>query len=219
MEDHQPIADSTSTPQRDRPPLGRRTLPIIIGLSTFALATTGGIVWWTSRYVPAPVSSVPSPTAPALQSPQPQAQQNPAQQSIQIYWLKANGNDVELTPSSITVASGQPDAVLKAAFDQLLKGSAETNLTSTIPAGTQLRNLEVKEDGVHVDLSQAFTSGGGSTSMIGRAAQVIYTASTLDPKANVWISVEGEPLEVLGGEGLELSQPITRTEFEQNFDL
>jgi spore germination protein GerM len=31
--------------------------------------------------------------------------------------------------------------------------------------------------------------------------------------------VEGKPLEVLGGEGLELEQPLTRENFKKNFAL
>jgi spore germination protein GerM len=70
-----------------------------------------------------------------------------------------------------------------------------------------------------VDLSQEFTAGGGSASMTGRVAQILYTATSINPNTNVWIDVEGKRLEVLGGEGLVLDQPLTRQNFEKNFDL
>ncbi|MBD2019453.1 spore germination protein, partial [Leptolyngbya sp. FACHB-36] len=37
--------------------------------------------------------------------------------------------------------------------------------------------------------------------------------------ARVWLFVEGEPLETLGGEGLMLDQPISRESFEKEFAL
>ncbi len=55
--------------------------------------------------------------------------------------------------------------------------------------------------------------------MAGRLAQILYTATTLEPDAPVWLSVEGKPLEVLGGEGLLLEQPLSRDRFEKDFNL
>jgi spore germination protein GerM len=77
----------------------------------------------------------------------------------------------------------------------------------------------VREDGVHINLSKEFTMGGGTASMTARVAQVLYTATSLNPNAQVWLSIEGEPLKTLGGEGLLIEQPLTRKSFEQEFSL
>lgn len=141
------------------------------------------------------------------------------EKTIQIYWLKSDGNKIALAPTSVNLKSGKSDAVLTAALEKLLEGPRDTTVSSTVPVGTRLRSVVVKSDGVHVDLSKEFTSGGGSTSMTGRVAQILYTASSLEPHAKIWLSVEGQPLEVLGGEGLLLDQPFTRQAFEQDFAL
>ena len=108
---------------------------------------------------------------------------------------------------------------MNGAIETLLNGSPDQTLTTTIPQGTQLRSLTVKPDGIHIDLSAAFTTGGGSASMMGRLGQVLYTATSIDPSAPVFLSVGGQPLETLGGEGLMLDQPMTRQVFEKEFTL
>jgi spore germination protein GerM len=79
--------------------------------------------------------------------------------------------------------------------------------------------LKAENNDIHVNLSANFTTGGGSTSMMGRVGQVVYTATSLNPKAKVYIEVNGKLLEVLGGEGVELQQPLTRESFQKNYPL
>jgi len=57
-----------------------------------------------------------------------------------------------------------------------------------------------------------------AVSMSSRVAQVLYTATSLQPNAKVWIDIEGKPLEVLGGEGLLLEQPDLES-FEKLYAL
>lgn len=218
MQDRESMQTQRST-TRSR---SARSIPLglFAGVTTLALLAGGATAWITWQiFNPKPITqpSVQSPTTPQI-SPSPLSQA-PVEQRVQVYWLKALGNTIEPTASPITVAAQQPDAILEAAFQKMLAGSDDPELTSTVPKGTKLRSVQVKDDGVHVDLSQEFIDGGGSTSMTGRLAQIIYTATTLNPDAPVWISVEGSPLDVLGGEGVIVDQPMTRENFEQNYQL
>jgi spore germination protein GerM len=212
MRDSDPATPTTS---RSRIPRS-----VVAGLSAVVLAAGAGAAWWTWETAQTSQPTTPNVTsAPPATSPSPtDITQAPIAQTVQVYWLKSNDTQFEIVPAPANVsAPGQPEALLKAALEALLKGSGSPDLTSTVPEGTSLRQVAIKSDGVHVDLSQAFTSGGGSASMTGRVGQVIYTATTLDPQAPVWLSVEGKPLEVLGGEGLMIDQPMTREAFNQSF--
>ncbi|MGB7709738.1 MAG: GerMN domain-containing protein [Microcoleus sp.] len=151
---------------------------------------------------------------------QPKPVQPTAAQTVQVYWVKDVGDKIEVFPTKVALKEAdKPDATLQAAFNSLLAGPKDASVSSAIPKGTKLRSLSVKNQEVYVDLSAEFTSGGGSNSMIGRLGQVIYTATSLKPDTQVWISVEGKRLELLGGEGLEVAQPSTRQTFDKNFTL
>lgn len=180
-----------------------------------------------------PASRTPSVQTPPVQTPasgtpqafnpqpvQPQPVQPTVAKTVQVYWVKDAGEKLEVVPTKVALKEAdKPDATLQAAFNSLLAGPKDASVSSEIPKGTKLRSLTVKNQGVYVDLSSEFTSGGGSNSMTGRLGQVIYTATSLKPDTKVWISVEGKPLELLGGEGLEVAQPSTRQTFDKNFPL
>ncbi|MBW4496103.1 MAG: GerMN domain-containing protein [Oscillatoria princeps RMCB-10] len=204
---------------------GRRISPALLagGAALAILAGGGGTAWWLthSRTGPEPPSvQIPVPAPAVKPTILPSVPLKPGQKAVQVFWVRDAGTNLDLVPGQINVdKASQPNAVLTAAFNRLLSGSVPAGVSSAIPQGTKLRSVAVKNDGVHVDLSPEFKTGGGSASMIARLAQVIYTATSLDENAKVWISVDGKRLEVLGGEGLEVAQPITRQSFQKNFSL
>jgi spore germination protein GerM len=185
---------------------------------------------------PSPIQTLPpnpnasvAPVNPA--SPLPTVTQQPTspiaqgQSKVKVYWLDEDeeGKKIKVAAQERQVpknVSQNPDALVKESISILLASAGkEGKQTSTIPAGTKLISANVKADGIHLNLSSDFTQGGGSTSMMGRLAQIIYTATNQNPDAPVWINVNGKPLEVLGGEGVEVKQPMTRKDFERDFQM
>lgn len=231
MEDKSPLEDKSP---RRRPPLG-----IVIGLVAIALSAGSATAWFTWRAIspPAPVVDFPeieidgdklpegyeAPTSETIEVPNlpdTDVAAEPAAQRATLYWLDSTGDSVALNPATIQLPADASSAdALEVAFANLMQGPDSAGAYSGIPQQTELLALSVENDGVHVDLSEDFTFGGGSASMIGRLAQVVYTATTLEPAAPVWISVDGEPLKVLGGEGLLVRQPMTREALEADFGV
>lgn len=219
-------------------------LGILAGLATLVLASGGSVAWFTWRALnpTPPIAEFPSldiETDPMLALPEvsapvttpnvgetapkdPVTQPAAADVTGQVYWLKDNGTSFTLVAQPITVAAdASPSGQVTAAFSDLLSKSGDPSQQafSTIPEQTQLLHASVEADGVHIDLSSEFEMGGGSASMTGRLGQVIYTATAFSPDAPVWISVDGKPLTLLGGEGLEVTQPMTRSDFDAGFQL
>ncbi|MBD2296955.1 GerMN domain-containing protein [Anabaena sphaerica FACHB-251] len=190
---------------------------VIATVSAAVVAVSGGVAWLTSQTPETPIPGNPSQSI--RQPQQPLTTQPGNEQTANIYWLKPTEKSFELVPQPIKIAAAQPNQALESAFKTLLAGPTEGTDSTTIPKGTKLLGMKVENNEVHVNLSEDFTSGGGSASMVGRVGQVVYTATTLNPQAKVYIDVNGKPLEVLGGEGVEIEQPLTRTTFNQNYPL
>ena len=178
----------------------------------------------------APITTIPTPPTPVspnTPAPLPTIAQNPAniapatEGKVKIFWLDdKNGKKIGVS-SQERIARSNPqdrDSLVKESLTILLASAGkEGKQTSTIPAGTKLLSSILKDDGLHIDLSKEFTQGGGSASMQGRIAQILYTATSRNPDTPVWLSVEGKKLDTLGGEGVEIKQPITRKSFQQEF--
>ncbi|MEH2252587.1 GerMN domain-containing protein [Nostoc sp.] len=203
---------------KDQQGSNRISSGVIAAVSVAVVAVGGGVAWFTSHSSNTPTPS--NPSARIAQPAQPSTRQPGNEKTPNVYWLRPKEKNVALVPQPVKVASVQPNQALESAFQSLLAGPPTKGTDSTtIPKGTKLLGLKAENDEVHVNLSEDFTSGGGSTSMMGRIGQVVYTATTLNPKAKVYIDVNGKPLDVLGGEGLELEQPLTRESFQKNYPL
>ncbi len=197
---------------------GRVSAGFIAGVIAAILVTGGGAAWWAYR------SLIGSDTPDVIQT-QPDGVKTPdspeiapLEEKAQVYWLPSANGTSELVATPVMLQkSVDSNEALKTAITTLLAGPTDETYATTIPSGTRLLDFKMAQDGVHLNLSQAFTEGGGSASMEGRLKQILYTATSVDPNQSVWLSVEGQPLEVLGGEGLMVGQPMTRQWFEQEY--
>ncbi|MBH8554385.1 GerMN domain-containing protein [Nostocaceae cyanobacterium CENA357] len=195
-------------------------ISILVGL-----AIVGGTSWWTWHQTK-PISTKSIPTVIASEqgdkfNPKPTSQVTHLEPHT--YWLRVDNGQIHLTPQPVAIKEGVTSEIaLREALNNLLTEPKTSELSTTIPPGTKLLSLRVTKAGIYIDLSREFSQGGGTTSMSYRVAQVIYTATSIDPTAKVFLSIAGEPVDIdhpLGGEGLILRQPITRREFVEDFSI
>lgn len=134
-------------------------------------------------------------------------------QPMSLYWLsESGGNTLSYVVQERRVPASNSSEAIASALELLINPN-QANLISAVPPTTQVLGVRTEGNDVFLDFSADFASGGGSASVLGRIVQVLYTATSQNPEARVWISINGEALEVLSGEGLMLDQPLTRESF------
>lgn len=121
--------------------------------------------------------------------------------------IGAAGRSVPLTP-------GIGAAAMRALLAGPTAEDRAAGLSSAIPSGTTLRGLDIAGGVATVDLSSQFASGGGSLSMQARVAQVVHTLTQFPTVDAVRFELDGRPVTALGGEGVDVSKPLTRKDVE-----
>jgi hypothetical protein len=74
------------------------------------------------------------------------------------FYFSGLGEEKKLVSEKRTIIAGNPEAAVKNAVDELLKGPAKSYHFPVIPAGTELISAETNENIAKIDLSQEFLS-------------------------------------------------------------
>ncbi|OAT87102.1 GerMN domain-containing protein [Desulfotomaculum copahuensis] len=107
--------------------------------------------------------------------------------------------------------TGAP-AVARAAMQELCRGPAPgSGLNPTIPPGTTLRNINIKDGLATVDFSRELKTrhGGGSTEELLTVYSIVDTLTRFPSVRRVQILVDGKRLETLTGH-MDISMPLER---------
>ncbi len=129
------------------------------------------------------------------------------------------GNAARQGPFLIPVHRTVPatTGVARAAIEELLGGTerneAAAGIDTAVPETTLLLGVNIADGMATVDLTRDFESGGGTTSMTARLAQLVYTVTQFPTVDAVELLLDGEPVEVFSAEGIVIDGPLTRDAF------
>jgi spore germination protein GerM len=134
--------------------------------------------------------------------------------AVTIFFSKYQGNQSVVDDVIRKLPPEAKSEPLQFALTELLKGPSPEEKSqgfySEIPQGTKLLGLTQDNEAVTINLSKQFTNGGGSNSMEQRFEELKQTVFSIDSNHKINLDVEGKPLDLLGGEGLEVPDALKR---------
>lgn len=138
---------------------------------------------------------------------------------IRLYYV-APGGDSRGRPGPFLVAVQREipstPGIARATLDELIEGPSSSDaalidgIASSVPSDTLVLGINIDDGLATVDLSREFESGGGSFSMLARLAQVVFSVTQFPTVNAVEFLLDGEPVTVFSGEGIEIDGPATR---------
>ena len=135
---------------------------------------------------------------------------------VEVYFVKGKKNQgityLAYIPVKRPVKEGEDN--FKTAIIELLKGVSlqekEKGFTTEIPSSTKLLGIKSDTTSYTINLSGDFQLGGGTDSMKARVYQLVKTATSASEGKDVYLFLDGEKTEVIGGEGIIIKQPINK---------
>ena len=104
------------------------------------------------------------------------------------------------------------------ALKQLIKGPSlaekKLGVYSEVPKTTKLLGVVESDKKIIIDVSSDIQNGGGADSLYSRMKQLIKTALINSPNKPIYLYIDGKQAEVLGGEGIMISQPLNENSLD-----
>lgn len=134
-----------------------------------------------------------------------------------LYFSTIDANEI-LRLTKVKRSVKYDDTPLTNTLKELVKGptSSEKNneIVTNIPSHTKIRNVWIKNNVAYVDLSKDFEFNNyGKESTLFQLKQIIYTATEFSSVNKVQFLINGEKKTYLGGEGITINKPLSRSDF------
>lgn len=137
---------------------------------------------------------------------------------VNIFFVGQNENKEEVYKAVNRPYDKETDgSKIKFAIKSLISGPTQNEKSkgvySEIPSGTKLISVNETSDKVVINLNSAFETGGGTDSIYKRLNQIIKTAKKNTDKP-VYLYINGNKAEVIGGEGIMITQPLNENSLD-----
>lgn len=175
------------------------------------------MLYHNDENVSGPLTPVPETAVPKEESPEPKTE--PVEKVyVNVFFIGQNANKEEVYRAVNREYDKDIDgAKIKFAIQALISGPTtyekSKGVYSEIPAGTRVISINESSDKVVINLNSAFENGGGTDSLYKRLYQLIKTAKRNTDKP-VYLYIEGNKAEVIGGEGIMLTQPLNENSLD-----
>lgn len=133
---------------------------------------------------------------------------------VTVYFTKASDElGVVLIPVVRKIPEGKSayeTAVTELFLGPTLEEREKLDLNTEVPEGSRLIDIDEGDKEIRINISSQFMYGGGSESMQVRFRQFRETILTLAKGRPVFLLIDGEKVKTIGGEGLEVPQPLSK---------
>ena len=137
---------------------------------------------------------------------------------INVYFIGKNEHNEEVYKAVKREYSEDVDgSKIRFAINALIRGPKPDErirgVYTEVPLDAKVINITEYSDKVIVNLNSAFVTGGGTESLYKRLYQLIKTVK-LNSNLPVYLYIDGQRADVVGGEGIMLSQPLSNSSLD-----